>query len=66
MRLKEQAQPQGNVNLGGQEVNIYTKEQTWFGVEERTDEARYGLYIETSREGVIKQIATDFQRRGLS
>ena len=66
MRLKEQSQPQGSITLGGQEVTIYTKEKTWFGVEERTDEARYGLYIEASREGVIKQIATDFQRRGLS
>ena len=64
-RLKATLTPQGSIEAGSIEMPLYSNSHLWFGVEIRSDEGRYGLFIGKDMEDVRRQAVRDFKRRGL-
>ncbi len=64
-RLKENSIPEGSVEIGGQTIEIYANQKTWFGVEHRKEEDRFGLFLGDTHDSVVKRITANFKRRGM-
>lgn len=63
--------PQGQLHVGQQEIALYEVADGWFetgcviGVETRTEEERYGLFLGRDAADVAQRIERDFARRGM-
>ncbi len=64
-RLKSTMRHHGQIEVGGNVLEVYENGRLHIAVETRTDEDRYGLFLGRNRADVQRYVKQDFTRRGL-
>ena len=64
-RLKASLTAEFSTVINGVDIDFYSNNYLWLGVETRHDEERYSLFVGRDAERVQERIAQDFERRGI-
>ena len=64
-RLQASLTPEFNAVINGVDINYYSNNYLWLGVETRHEEERYSVFVGRDVEDVQARITQDFSRRGI-